>query len=121
MEDEKLLVISTHGREQPELCLMPFIAANSALTMDINTTIFLFASSVELAKLGVAKEIPQFEGMPKFADLLDSFIELGGTLKACGTYCVNRGIAEEDLIANTEIIGIVQFMQLSLESSILSF
>ena len=121
MEDEKLFVISTYGRENPELCLIPFIAANAGLTMDIDTTLFLFASAVELAKESVARAIPQFEQMPKLATLLDSFIELGGKLQACGTYCLNRGITQEDLIANTKIITISQFIQMSMNSKVLSF
>ena len=120
-EEEKLLIISTYGPENPEKCLFGFIAANAALAMDIPTTIFLMGPGVELAKDGVAKTVPQYEGMPNLATLVDSFLEQGGDFKLCGPCCVHRGIADSDIIKGAAIGGASKLVDLSMTRKVITF
>ncbi len=119
--DDKLLIISTIGPENTEKCLLPFIAGNAALSMDIETTMFLMAGGVELAKDGVAKTIPQYEGLPNFATLLDSFLELGGEIKLCGPCCIHRGIGDTDLIRGSSIGGASRLVDLAMTRKVITF
>ncbi len=51
-EAEKMVVIATHGADDPERATLPFVAANGALAMDVRATVILQGRAVMLALKG---------------------------------------------------------------------
>lgn len=94
---EKVVIIATHGGEDPERASLPFVMANAALSMDTVAVVILQGTAVTLAKKGCYEHVFA-PGLPPLKELVDSFIELGGALLVC-TPCINeRKITKEMLV-----------------------
>ena len=85
---EKIVIFGTHGPEDPERASLPFVIGNAALVMEVDAVVFLQGSAVFLAKEGCYEHIFA-AGLPPLKDLMDSFIEQGGTLLVC-TPCIQE-------------------------------
>ena len=121
MSEEKLLIVTTQGPSQIENCLFPFIAANAALAMDIETTMFMMGEAVEIAVRGNAEKVPNIEKMPVLADLLKSFLELGGNFKLCGPCSNHRGITNDMLVDNAAVGGASMLVDMTMNRKTMTF
>ncbi len=99
---EKIVYICTHAGEDPERASMPFVMSNAALAMDIQATIALQGNGVYLAQKGYADNVLPGGGFPHIKELINMFLELGGTLKVCVPCIKERNIEESDLIEGAE-------------------
>jgi uncharacterized protein len=99
----KLLVHCTHGQEDPERATLAFIVGNVAASADQEVIVLLTIDGVWLATQGYADAIHQ-EGFPALQEALQSFIDNGGQIWACGTCTKPRGITEAQLIEGAKIV-----------------
>lgn len=102
--NEKIVIISTVGIENPEKATLPFVLATASQSMDIEVVIILQSSAVVIAKVGEAEKI-NVKGFVPLKSLLDTFLELGGTLMLCSPCVKEREILPEDLIQGSELIA----------------
>ncbi len=100
---EKIVVIATHGGEDPERASLPFVLANAALAMDTNAVVILQGTAVTLAKKGCYEHVFA-AGLPSLKDLVDSFIELGGTILICSPCIQERQITPDMLVETVKPI-----------------
>ena len=108
-ETEKLVIMVTHGPNDPEPATIPFVMAVAAMASDVEVAIGLQASGVELAVKGAADGV-QARGFPPLAKLLDDFRELGGRLLVCGP-CINgRQIDAARFAENAEVVAAGRFV-----------
>ena len=99
----KLLIHCSHGQEDAERAILPFIVANVAVTADQQATVFLTIEGVRLATKGYAEAVTK-EGFPSLKEIMQSFIHNGGKIWACGACTKPRGITQDDLIEGAEIV-----------------
>ena len=99
----KVLINCTHGKEDPERAILPFIVGNVGATADQETKILLTIDGVWLATKGYAEGIQQ-EGFPPLKETLESFVANGGEIWACSACTNPRGITQNDLIDGATII-----------------
>ncbi len=102
--NEKIVIISTVGPENPEKATLPFVLATAAQSMDVEVTVILQANSVMLAKNGEADKV-KAKGLLPLKELLDTFIELEGKLLLCSPCVKERNIQKDDLIKGSELIA----------------
>lgn len=100
----KLVVSITFAKDNPDKATIGLVVANAGVASGQETTAFFSSEGVWLGKKGYAEDVHE-EGFAPLKDLLDTFIENGGTLWFCAPCCKKRGIAEEDLVANAKIVG----------------
>jgi predicted peroxiredoxin len=107
-EHEKLVIVATHGPEDPERATIPFVMACAALASDVEVVMGFQADGVCLVHEGEAETVhaPEF---PPLAKLLADFRELGGTLLVCSPCVKSRGIAES-LVPGAEIVAAARFV-----------
>ncbi len=79
--EEKIVIIGTHGGEDPDLASFPFMIANAALAMDVKTTVILQGNAVTLAVKGGAGNI-QGIGLPPLKELMTSYFGQGGSFSS---------------------------------------
>jgi len=103
-EIEKIVIISTTGPEFQEKATLPFVVATAAQATDIKVVIILQASSVLLAKKGMAENV-NAPGLMPLKQLMDTFIEFGGELLICSPCIRERHITEADLVAGAQPIA----------------
>jgi predicted peroxiredoxin len=100
----RLLFHCTHGRDDPERAIVPFVAANVAAASGQAAIVVLTVEGAWLAKRGYAETVAA-EGFPKLAELLPALVEGGGTIWACSACTTPRGITEADLVPGATIVG----------------
>ncbi len=102
--NEKIVIISTIGKDSPEKATLPFVLATAALATDVEVSVILQSDSVVLAKKGEADQV-KANGLLPLKELLDSFMELKGNLLLCSPCLKERNIKEGDLIEGSQIIA----------------
>ena len=115
-QQEKLVIVATHGGEDPERATLPFVAANAALAMDVAATVILQATAVTLAVQGCYEHVFA-AGLPPLEDLVDSFVEQGGTLLVCTPCLEARKIEATSLITGTSPVKAARVVMEILEAT----
>jgi predicted peroxiredoxin len=108
----KILVNCTHGKEDPERAILPFVVANVAATADQEAVVLLTIDGVWNATRGYAEQVQQ-EGFQPLHEVMRSFIENGGEVWACGACTNPRGIVAGDMIEGAKIVtaaNVVEYM-----------
>ena len=96
-EQEKIVYISTNGAENPEKASLPFVLANAAMVMEVETMVALQGPAVFLAKKGCLQHV-HAAGFAPLQELVEAFFEQGGRLTVCVPCIQERKIDEADLI-----------------------
>lgn len=106
---EKLVVMVTHGPEEPELATIALVMAGAAVASDMDVVVGFQGEACRLVTKGVAEKIavPEFVPLKK---LLDDVHGLGGKFLVGGPCVKNRGIAPEDLIEGAEVCAAGRFV-----------
>ena len=113
---EKLVIIATHGFEDADKASLPFVMANAALAMDTQAVVILQGTAVTLAKKGCYEHVFA-AGLPPLKDLVDSFIELGGSLLVCSPCIQERKITTDMLVENAQPIKAARVIMELLEAT----
>jgi predicted peroxiredoxin len=96
---EKIVYISTNGPENPEKASLPFVLANAAMVMEVETMVALQGAAVFLAKKGMLEHV-HAAGFAPLKQLVESFFEQGGKLVVCVPCIQERKIDVSELIDN---------------------
>ena len=108
----KFLVSLTNAKNDIDKATVGFVVANAAVASGQETVIFLNVEGAYLASKGYADDIHE-EGFAPLKQLMDQFIEAGGTLWVCSPCYKKRNLSEEDLIEGATIVGgakVVEFL-----------
>lgn len=106
---EKLVIMVTHGPEEPELATIPFAMAGAAVASDVDVVMGFQGDGCLLVQKGVAETVAAPEFAP-LGSLLESIVELGGKLLVCSPCVKSRGLSEDDLVEGTEIVAAARFV-----------
>jgi len=110
MADEKKLVIMvTHGSDDPEMATIPFVMAGAAASADVEVVMGFQGKGVELVKCGVAETVTAPEFKP-LAELLTTIRDFGGTFLVCAPCIKSRGILEADLVEGAHVVTAGRFV-----------
>jgi len=100
----RMLFNCTHGREDPERALLPFVAANVAATAGQQALVVCTVDAVWLGTADGAEGVCS-KDLPPLAELLPTFLSNGGEVWLCGACTKPRGIAEGDCAEGVKIVG----------------
>jgi predicted peroxiredoxin len=103
-KEDKIVIIATHGAEDPERATLPFVVANAAQAMDTEAVVILQGYAVTLAMRGIYEHVFA-AGLPSLKELLDSFIAQGGELLVCTPGLKERKIEADTFIAGSKTIA----------------
>jgi predicted peroxiredoxin len=107
--NQKLFIMVTKGLENPEMAIIPFVMATTALAMDKDVTMGFQGAGVSLMKKGAADQVtlPDF---PALSDLLSAYIEGGGQMHVCSPCMQARKIKEDELVEGAMVVGAATFV-----------
>lgn len=114
---QTLLFHATHGKENAERAILPFIVGNVAVTADKPATVFLTIEGVWLATKGYAEKVNK-DGFPPLTEIIQSFLANGGQIWACGACTKPRGITDTDLIEGVKIVTAANLVEELLNGAI---
>lgn len=98
-----LLIFCSHGKEDAERAILPFVVGNVAVTADQQATVFLTVEGVWIATKGYAADVKK-DGFPPLTEIIHSFISNGGKIWVCATCTKPRSITQADLIEGAQIV-----------------
>ncbi len=107
--DEKLVIMVTHGPDDPELATIPFAMAGAAVASDVDVVLGFQGDGCLLVKKGVAETVRAPEFAP-LGELMDTIKEMGAELLVCSPCVKKRGLTEDDLVDGTEIVAAGRFV-----------
>ena len=107
---KNFLINCVHGNEDAERATLPFIVANVAATADQESIVFLTAEAVRIATRGYAETV-RAHGMKPLAEVMQSYLDNGGKIWACGACTGPRGITQADLIPGAQIVTAVNLVE----------
>ena len=113
---EKIVIVATHGCEDPERACLPFVLANASLAMDVQAVVILQGTAVTLAKKGCYEHVFS-AGLPPLKELVDSFVEYGGVLLVCSPCIQERQITTDMLVKTAQPIKAARVVMELLEAS----
>lgn len=95
-EDKKQqLVITISNGGNSDLSTVGMTVANAALSKGMDVAIFLTSDGVELSVDG-ATDMTHVQPFKRLEELIDGFLENGGTMWSCTPCFKHRGLKEED-------------------------
>lgn len=103
-EPRKLLIVLTENA-QSDKATIAFTIANASLSAGMKVAVFATSDGVDLARVGAA-EAAHFKPFKPLSELVDSFVENGGTLLACGSCWQHRGLKEADAAEGVTVSGV---------------
>jgi predicted peroxiredoxin len=106
---KKLVLMATHGPENPELSTIPFVMAVTAVASDVDVLMGFQGNGVMLAVKGTADHVAA-SGFSPLSDLLKAYLEGGGKMYVCGPCASSRKIAQQDLVQGATIVGAATFV-----------
>jgi predicted peroxiredoxin len=110
---KKILYVQTSGVDSPERAYAPFILATTAVTMNIDATIYFVIKGVTLVKKGEAEKI-KMGSFPSLKDVMDQAIKAGVKLVVCEQSCGLLGIPKGDFSKEAHVVGAATLNDLAL-------
>jgi predicted peroxiredoxin len=108
---EKLILMCTHGPEDPERATIPFVMATAAQASEVEVVIGFQANGVMLIMNGIAEHV-YASGFPSLKELLDIYLENGGKLLVCGPCVKSRQIdPTKDFIQGATVVNAATFVK----------
>ncbi|MGA9115103.1 MAG: DsrE family protein [Candidatus Dormiibacterota bacterium] len=106
---EKLVIMVTHGPDQPVLASIAFAMAGGAVAYDVEVVMIFQGDGCLLMKKGVAETVAAPEFTP-LRELLPTLREMGAKFIACSPGVKMYGLSQEDLIDGVEIATAGRFV-----------
>lgn len=106
----KLVIMVTHGPEEPERATIPFVLAAAAQASGVEALLGFQANGVYLLLKGIAERVT-FPGFAPLKELLDAYRDGGGQLFACGPCLQARKITAEDYIEGVTVVNAATFVK----------
>ena len=94
---EKIIYVTTNGPESPEKATLPFKLANAGLALDLDVVMALQGPAVYLAMPGMIPHVPD-TNTSSLKQMLEVFVESGGSLLVCIPCMEERNLKATDLI-----------------------
>jgi predicted peroxiredoxin len=102
-QSKKLVVLLSHDAND-DRSSVAFTIANAALSTGMQVAVFLTSNAVELSRDG-ACELTQVKPLKPLNELIEGFLEKGGTVWACTPCFQHRGLGAEKLHEKVIVTG----------------
>lgn len=121
LQTDKVVIVATHGPDDPELATIPFMMATAAQVLDKEAVVILQGRSVQLAVQHVMDHVFA-GGLPPLKSLIETYVAQGGKLLVC-TPCVEwRQIETEKLCGGSELVaGARVIVEVTSASAVLTY
>lgn len=100
----KLMISITHAKDNTDKATVGFVVANASVASGVETVIFLSSEGVHLSQNGYSDDIHE-EGFTPLKQMIDDFVEIGGTIWVCSPCFKKRNLDEKNLRDGALIVG----------------
>ncbi len=118
---DKILYVQSSGIDTPERLYAPFILASTAVSMDIEATVYFLIKGITVVKKGEAEKI-KIGNFPSLKEVMDQALQAGVKLMVCEQSCQLLGLDRGDFEDGANVVGAATLNDLLLEAdAVLSF
>lgn len=110
IQQQKFLINCTDGENDIERATVSFILALSASTHNAETAVFATSDAAKLCVKGGTENMVA-PGYEPLSDIVDDYVDNGGSIWLCPVCAKAKGISEEDLRPGVEIAGAPRTME----------
>ena len=114
-EKKKVLYVQSSGVDTPERAYAPFILATTAMSMDLDATVYFLIKGVTLVKKGEAEKV-KVGSFPPLKEVMGQALKAGVKFKVCEQSCSLLGIPRGDFVKDANIVGAATLNDLVLEA-----
>ena len=101
---DKFCVSLTCAKDDTDKSTVAFVIANAALGSEKDTVVFLSTEAVRWSQKGYADDVHE-DGFLPLKELMDNFVEVGGSIYVCAPCFRKRGLDEGSLVDGASIVG----------------
>ena len=108
----KFCISLTCAKDDTDKSTVAFVIGNAAVGSEKETVVFLTTEGVRWSQKGFADDVHE-EGFMPLKELMDNFVEAGGTIYVCAPCFKKRGLDENNLVDGAQIVGgavLVEFL-----------
>ena len=116
-EDTKKLVVLVSRGLDDERATVAWTIANAGIASGQEVTVFLVSAGADLVRKGAADMVRMNPLDPSMKELIQSFMDNGGTVWVCPPCAALRGYEEDDFIEGVKITGAGPFHELIKEGA----
>lgn len=113
---DRVIVGCTHGNEDPDRVLVPYLVAGAALDQGKEVVMWLTVDGVRLAVDGYVDDI-RADKDPPIKRVHDQFVEKGGRFYVCPICFGERDLDERSLVEGAELKGATPLMEFAAEGA----
>ena len=101
-DTKRLVILVTHGSEDPERATLPYVLANTALSSGVDVVVCVEATGLMTINTGCYGHIFA-GGFPPLKQLVDGYLEGGGKIIACAPCTRARYMDEGQFVEGVAI------------------
>ncbi len=108
----RFCVSLTCAKDDTDKSTVAFVIGNAAVGSEKETVVFLTTEGVRWSQKGFADDVHE-DGFMPLKELMDNFVEAGGTIYVCAPCFKKRGLDENNLVDGAQIVGgavLVEFL-----------
>ena len=108
----KFCVSLSCAKDNTDKATVGFVVSNAAAASNQQTLVFLSVEGVRLSQKGYADDIRE-EGFAPLKDLMENFVNAGGSIYVCSPCFQKRALSEANLVKGATIVGgakLVEFL-----------
>ncbi len=115
MEKKKMLYVVSSGVDRPEQLYAPFVLGMTAVSMDMEATVYFVVKGVTAVKKGAAEKI-RLGSFPPLNQIMDQAVKAGVRVMVCEQSCQLLGLPRGDFEEWARIVGAATLNDLALEA-----
>jgi predicted peroxiredoxin len=101
-DPKRLVVLVTHGGEDPERATLPYVLASTAQSSGVDVVVCVEATGLMTIKRGCYEHIFA-GGFPPLKQLVDGYLQGGGTIIACAPCTRARYMDAGELVEGVKV------------------
>lgn len=117
----RILYVQTSGIDTPERLYAPFVLGMTAISMDVEASVYFMIRGITVVKKGEAEKI-QLGTFPTLREIMDQAMAAGVRCYICEQSAQLLGMAKGDFIDGATIAGAATLNDLAIEAdAVLTF
>lgn len=106
MSGKKILYVQTSGTDTPQRLYSPFILAQTAVSMDMEPTLYFLGEGISVVVKGNAEKI-KMGNFPSLKEVMDKTAEMGVRMLVCqqSMQVFGQNLKENDFVEYAKIVG----------------
>lgn len=116
-ENKRIVFLLKHGLDNPGVARAGLMFASISAAMDVETILYCIQDGADVLLKGAPEKEKVAPGKPSIKQRLQEAIDAGVKFELCEATARLKGVKQEDLIPQAQIVGAARLIDLTLDSN----